>query len=200
MTEIWKRLPKHLGYLPIYEASSKGRFRSIGHFDRYHRWHKTRYLSVRCSKVGYLRVHLRDREFNNCTVSANRTIAETFLRNPHHRPYVTHKDGNPTNNNINNLQWSDSVHPNGTKRCRRNRKQHLSRLKTYPLRKKPISVRGVGKRERFHHRFPTMIAAAKYLHRRCASRSVGQYYISLSKLVNKRIRSAYGWFTAYSVK
>ena len=38
----------------------------------------------------------------------HKAVAYTFLPNPKNLPEVNHKDGNKTNNNINNLEWCTS--------------------------------------------------------------------------------------------
>lgn len=35
----------------------------------------------------------------------HRLVAMHFLENPHNYQYVNHKDNNPANNNVNNLEW-----------------------------------------------------------------------------------------------
>jgi len=57
---------------------------------------------------GYRRVRLRGKTFK-----VHRLVAEAFLPNPDHLPYVLHKDGDRENNRWDNLEWSDrqSNHP-----------------------------------------------------------------------------------------
>jgi len=38
-------------------------------------------------------------------VSVHRLVATTYLDNPKNLPQVNHKDGNPHNNKVNNLEW-----------------------------------------------------------------------------------------------
>lgn len=56
-------------------------------------------------KTGYLRVCfcLSGKKVSK---SVHRLIAETFIINPDNLPEVNHKDGDKTNNKVNNLEWS----------------------------------------------------------------------------------------------
>lgn len=56
------------------------------------------------SRQGYYRVGL----WENGKVKrrfVHRLLAEAFIPNPDKKPYINHKDGNRTNNNIENLEW-----------------------------------------------------------------------------------------------
>lgn len=53
---------------------------------------------------GYLRVGL-SKEGEQKFFLIHRLVAEAFLPNPENFPIVNHKDGNPSNNNVSNLEW-----------------------------------------------------------------------------------------------
>lgn len=51
---------------------------------------------------GYRRVRLQGKTFK-----VHRLVAEAFVPNPDHLPYVLHRDGDRENNRWDNLEWSD---------------------------------------------------------------------------------------------
>ena len=74
--------------------------------------------------VGYSRVYLckdgkRYRDF------IHRLVAKAFIPNPHNRPVVNHKDENPANNNVDNLEWCTIRYNNnyGTRTARQAKTQ-----------------------------------------------------------------------------
>ena len=58
-------------------------------------------------KDGYIKAHLYNKEKNNYTnYFVHRLVLENFVcPAPYDRPEVHHKDGNRSNNNIENLEW-----------------------------------------------------------------------------------------------
>lgn len=61
-------------------------------------------LNPKRNHDGYLRIQLWKN--NKCTfTSIHRLVAENFIENPLHKPFVNHKDGNKQNNSVNNLEW-----------------------------------------------------------------------------------------------
>lgn len=65
------------------------------------------------SNSGYLRTALEDLDSNHRTnESIHRLVAKTFIPNPNNLPVVMHKDNDPLNNHVSNLQWgtqSDNI-------------------------------------------------------------------------------------------
>jgi len=54
---------------------------------------------------GYARVRIQVGLYNQRLRSVHRLVAETYLTNPHNLSDVHHKDNNPKNNNLDNLEW-----------------------------------------------------------------------------------------------
>lgn len=89
-TEVWKAHPD----IDKLEVSSFGRVRSVeGHYYKNHP-----------NKDGYMRIAFSvNGKFVNKYV--HRLVAQTFIKNQDSLPEVNHKDSNPTNNNVSNLEW-----------------------------------------------------------------------------------------------
>lgn len=114
--EIWKPV---VGYEGLYEVSSFGRVRSldriISHISRtqegkeYTTTHtyKGKNLSLNKRKGNYLCVSLSKNGFV-ITTAVHRIVAEAFLPNPNNLPMINHKDENPSNNCVENLEWCDA--------------------------------------------------------------------------------------------
>lgn len=78
-------------------------------------WSKltNRWLIPSVTKDGYLRVKLC--YGGNGTYKCkcvHRIVAETYIPNPDNLPQVNHKDENPKNNNVDNLEWCTSQYNN----------------------------------------------------------------------------------------
>lgn len=75
-----------------YQISDKGRI-----------YNKTRkvFLKTYEKSNGYVQVQLSKKHY--CLV--HRLVATAFISNEDDKPYVNHKDGNKSNNNVDNLEW-----------------------------------------------------------------------------------------------
>ena len=103
--EIWKDVENYEGF---YQVSNLGRVRSLER-DVYcqngivHHL-KEKVLVQNLDKQGYAYVSL-------ClngkmkTIKTHRLVALAFIPNPENKPQVNHKDENPLNNCVDNLEW-----------------------------------------------------------------------------------------------
>jgi hypothetical protein len=107
--EIWKDIEGYEGYFKI---SNLGRVlaldRKIIRSDGKKNKFKSRILKNHISKRGY---YVTDVRINNLrkTFYIHRLIAINFIPNPLNKKQVNHKDSNPLNNSINNLEWVNNL-------------------------------------------------------------------------------------------
>lgn len=103
-TEIWKPHPEYTGT----EVSTFGRIRTL---DRVvpcrgngTRLVKGRVLKPASDRGGYLTVAVK---VNDKFISkkVHRLVAQAFIPNPDGLPEINHKDNNPLNNGVSNLEW-----------------------------------------------------------------------------------------------
>ena len=92
--EEWKDC---LGYENLYQVNKKGDIRSCHNG----KWH---ILSAGISKRGY-RHFLFHKDGKRKNVRGCRLVAEAFIPNPDNLPFVNHKDENPANDCVENLEW-----------------------------------------------------------------------------------------------
>ncbi|MBQ7798752.1 MAG: HNH endonuclease [Clostridia bacterium] len=107
MKEIWKDIE---GYESLYQVSNLGNVKSLDHIrkngtNEYMQKgkllkpqlnNKTRYFYIRLSKNGKVKSFL-----------LHRIIAQAFIVNPNNYKEINHKDENPSNNSLQNLEWCD---------------------------------------------------------------------------------------------
>lgn len=106
--EEWKDIEGYEGY---YQVSTEGRVRSLDRVVQGYHTEKLR-LKGRIIKPnelsnGYYEVHLC-KDGVRKTAFIHRLVAKAFLNNEHNLPEVNHKDENPKNNSVENLEWCTS--------------------------------------------------------------------------------------------
>ena len=105
MKEIWKDIKDYEG---LYQVSNLSRVRSLERWEMlkngYSRSRKGRILKTHIDKYGYERVMLY-KDGKQKLKQVHRLVAEAFIPNPDNLPCVNHKDENPLNNVVSNLEW-----------------------------------------------------------------------------------------------
>ena len=97
MEEIWKDIK---GYEGFYQVSNLGNVRSL----KYRNQKLVKNLTQRTSNKGYKIVGLTEKGKTNFAL-VHRLVAMAFIENPNDYPIVNHKDENPLNNQVDNLEW-----------------------------------------------------------------------------------------------
>lgn len=105
MKEEWRPC---VGYEGFYEVSNLGRVRSIAvYIDKYKKvfQRKSPVLKIaETTREGYKRVLLSlYGKHHHCAV--HRLVAMAFIPNDENLPEINHKDENPANNKVDNIEW-----------------------------------------------------------------------------------------------
>ena len=102
--EIWKTYPE----IPFIEASNLGNVRTVDHWVTYkngvRRLVKGHVLKQNPDRYGYMLVqcNVNGKKIN---LLVHQVIAKSFIPNPLGLSEINHKDNNPKNNTVNNLEW-----------------------------------------------------------------------------------------------
>lgn len=101
---IWKDIP---GYEGLYQVSNTGQVRSL--------WFNKKKI-LRPGGAGYKRLYqmvgLHRKGEKPTQHYIHRLVAEAFLDNPDNLPYINHKDENPKNNAVWNLEYCTPAYNN----------------------------------------------------------------------------------------
>lgn len=101
--EKWKDVP---GYEGLYQVSDFGRVKSLDRIDTENHFRKGQIMKQKYLR-GYARVALRNGKHQK-EYQVHRLVAIAFIPNPKNLPQVNHKDCNPGNNQVENLEWCDA--------------------------------------------------------------------------------------------
>ena len=127
-SEVWKDVTEYEGF---YQVSNRGNVRSVARRGLQGYRRRGRVLKPWYDSGGYCRVNLC-KNGKSKTRSVHRLVAEAFLPNPNGLPQVNHRDEVKDNNNVENLEWCDSMYNNnyGTRTERLSKKVKATNIKT----------------------------------------------------------------------
>lgn len=143
MGQQWKEIE---GYEDRYEVSNDGNVRSLLYYSsrkqRFVFRKKPRLLKIETTHDGYKRVCLSyERNMKHHLV--HRLVATAFIPNPKNYPSINHKDENPANNNVSNLEWCNHKYNSNYGTLRKRISERLSKF--HHLSKKVIQMDSEGR-------------------------------------------------------
>lgn len=101
--EIWKDIS---GYEGLYQVSNLGRVKSLERIDNNNHPVKEKIIKPYKTIGGYMQVCLwKNGKVKHLQI--HRLVAQAFIPNPYNLPECNHKDENPLNNCVENLEWCD---------------------------------------------------------------------------------------------
>lgn len=104
MQEIWKDIKNYEG---LYQVSNLGRVKSINRVVK--RGDNFKPVCERILKPGGKNrgsyFVILSKNGKSSTKYIHRLVAQAFIPNPNNLPVVNHKDENPLNDNVDNLEW-----------------------------------------------------------------------------------------------
>ena len=104
MKEVWKDIKNYEG---CYQVSNLGKVRSVDRQVKTFNGTRTttgQILKPLKTNRNYFRVCLKKNQKNNYKL-IHRLVAEAFIPNPNNYSIINHKDNNPLNNCVDNLEW-----------------------------------------------------------------------------------------------
>lgn len=119
MTEEWKDIE---GFEGRYQISNLGNVKSL----RYGGRDEIKNLVPKVNNKGYEWVELVINGKKSCR-QIHRLVAEAFIPNPNKEPIINHKDENPRNNRVDNLEWCDYKY-NSHYYLERHKKEFLAKV------------------------------------------------------------------------
>lgn len=102
MTEEWRDIK---GYEGIYQVSNLGNIKALKRKRKNGLVYKEHLMKSYDARGGYKRIMLCDDSMNKNRFMVHRLVAMAFIENPNNLPQINHKDENPKNNNVENLEW-----------------------------------------------------------------------------------------------
>lgn len=174
MAEIWRDIPNFEGH---YQVSNYGRVKSLYFRNGQALISNKEKILKPLNNRGYLRVRLCEFKVRNL-YSIHRLVAEAFIPNPKNKPCVNHKDGDKTNNCVENLEWCTYSE----------NEQHSHKV----LGKQPINKKVVYQYDLNNKIINKFNSLAE------AGRSLNKSYNLISNCCNERIKTAYGYIWKFA--
>ena len=125
--EFWMDIP---GYEGLYQASTYGRVKSVKRFRKGKNnsviYCPEKILSIK-KNLRYDHITLNSGKHGaSKTISLHKIIAHTFIPNFNNYPYINHRDENPKNNRIENLEYCTPKYNQSYGTCRQRQQQTYS--------------------------------------------------------------------------
>ena len=160
MNEIWKDIE---GFEGIYQVSNKGDVRRLQYRsfrkDGSSRVLKPKILKGKGNKRPHKRVSLW-KNHKSHDFFVHRLVAHAFIPKIEGKEYINHKDGNPRNNNVENLEWC-TIAENNLHACRTGLRKNSYKVKLTRIKDGKV------------FEFPTQREASKFIGR--AQACVGRH-------------------------
>lgn len=100
--EEWRDIE---GYEGLYMISNLGRVKSLVGWNGSKYIDRVKILKPSMTTTGYWKIEL-SKDKKKKSKKIHRLIAKAFIPNTNNKPQINHIDGNPLNNNIDNLEWT----------------------------------------------------------------------------------------------
>lgn len=103
--EIREKFIDIAGYEGYYQVSNLGRIKSLKRTTRNGKCEADKILVNTVANKGYLAVGLK-KNGKSKNYLVHRIVASSFISNPQNKPQVNHKNGDKSDNRVDNLEWA----------------------------------------------------------------------------------------------